>query len=434
MATDRTWRSCLPRCQFRLKTLILATAAIAIWLGWTSEHARRQRAVREALSEVQAALLYDFQFDGEKLRLDQFGRAVELSTLPSYAGLRPLLGDDYFASVVDVRLDGDLHAGISSWQAPYADRIDAALLARLGDLPKLRSLSLANLDVTAEGWAQISQLTRLESLQLGRLGSREPFQSATPFPAELGRLPRLKGIYLGGVPVTDDDLRRIARLPRLESLTLAGIRLSHVSLGNLAAAPKLESLRLVFVGLGADSFAAMSQFHRLKALRLAGNLLGDAELEGIATISSLERLEGGSNKTSAAGWRQLRRLRRLKHLSLGGIDDAGAAALAGCASLETLKISSGRLQASQQQPWASLPQLRVLSVADSAVDDAGLAKLESLAALEELNLDGTKVTDLGLAHLERMTRLRQLSLRRTLVTPGGIAALQRALPNCRIQL
>lgn len=424
MVPDRSWRRFLPRCQFRLKTLILATAAVAIWLGLTSERARRQRAVRDALSEVHASLLYDFQFDGEKLRLDPNGRAVPLSTLPSYAGLRSWLGDDYFVSVVDVRLDG----------MPYADRIDAALLARLGDLPKLRSLCLKSMNVTGEGWAQVARLTRLESLQLGRIDSTEPFQSATPFPAELSRLPRLKGIYLGRVPVTNDDLRRIARLPRLETLTLAGINLADVSLANLAEAPKLEELHLVCVGLDAGSFAGMSRLPRFKALRIAGNLLGDAELAELGTISSLERLQFGGNKITAAGWQQLRRLRQLKHLSLGGIDDAGATIFAGFASLETLAISSTRLQASQLQPWASLPQLRVLSVANSAVDDAGLAKLRSLAALEDLNLEGTKVTDRGLAHLERMTRLRKLNLRRTLVTPGGIARLQRALPSCRIQL
>jgi hypothetical protein len=191
---------------------------------------------------------------------------------------------------------------------------------------------------------------------------------------------------------------------------------------------------LVFVRLDAGSFAAMSRIPRLKELHIVGFLLGDAELAELGTISSLERLEFGGNKITAAGWRQLRRLRQVKHLSLGGIDDEGATTLAGFASLETLAISSTRLEASQLQPWASLPQLRVLSVANSAVDDAGLEKLRSLAALEDLNLEGTKVTDGGLAYLEQMRRLRKLNLRRTLATPGGIARLQLALPNCRIQL
>lgn len=413
--------------------LVLGTAAIAIWLGVISERARRQRAVRAALSDVHASLLYDFQFDGEKLRLDRQGHAVGLSTLPGYAGLRSLLGDDYFASIVDVRFDGMLHAGISAWKAPYADRIDAALLRHLGDLPKLRSLSLQSENVTSEGWAQIGRLTALESLQLGTLNSTEPFQSAVPFPAELSRLRRLKRIYLGRVPVTDDDVRRIASLPRLESLTLGGMNLAHVSLANLAGAPRLEELRLAFVALGTDTFAGMTGIPSLKSLRVVGFPLGDAEFAGVGTIPSLERLHVGNNGISATGWRHLRRLRQLKHLSLSHIDDTGMMAVSGLDELETLAITSTRLRASQQEPWARLTRLRLLSVANSAVNDAGLANLRRLTNLEDLDIEGTQVTDAAVANLERMTTLRKLNVRRTLVTPSGIARLQRALPNCWIQ-
>ncbi len=146
---------------------------MAIWLGTTSERASRQRAVSAALREVNATLMYGFQFDGRNVRLDQRGNAVGLSTLPSYAGLRSWLGDDYFVDVVEVRLDGMLHAGISSWKAPYADRIDATLLGELGDLPKLRRLSLASVNVTTEGWAQLGRLSRLESLNLDGVSVNE---------------------------------------------------------------------------------------------------------------------------------------------------------------------------------------------------------------------------------------------------------------------
>lgn len=432
MEPDRSWQSFLPRCQFRLKTLVLGTTAVAIWLGVISERARRQRAVTAALSEVHASLLYDFQFDGEKLRLDRQGHAVSRSTLPGYAGLRSWLGDDYFVNIVDVRLDGMLHASISAWKAPYADRINATLLRQLGDLPKLRSLNLQSVNVTAEGWAQVGRLARLESLQLGMMNSTEP-QSAVPFPAELSRLPRLKKIYLGRLPVTNDHLRRISSLPRLESLTLRGMNLAQVSLANLAGAPRLEELRLVLVTLGADTFAGMTGVPSLKSLRIAGGPLGDAEFAGIGTISSLERLQVGSNKISGTGWRHLRRLRQLKHLSLSHIDDAGMVAVSGLDKLETLVICSKRLGASQPEPWTSLTRLRSLSLTNSAVDDAGLLNVARLTNLEDLNLEGTRITDAGVAELERMTRLRGLNLRRTLVTPGGIAKLQRALPNCRIQ-
>lgn len=288
---------------------MLGTLAVAIWLGITSERARRQRAVSAALREVNATLMYDFQFDGRNVRLDQRGNAVGLSTLPGYAGLRSWLGNDYFVNIVEVRLDGMMHAGISSWKTPDADRIDAKLLGRLGDLPKLRRLSLASVNVTTEGWDQIGRLSGLQSLNLdgvsinkeswahlARLSKLEwlhlgAIESGVRFPAELGRLPYLKKIHLGRVPVTDDDLRRIAGLPRLEELWLVGMNLQRVSLANLAGAPKLEKLHLALVALGADSLAGMRKAHpKLKALRIVGGPLGDAELAGIGMISSLNSL------------------------------------------------------------------------------------------------------------------------------------------------
>jgi hypothetical protein len=139
---------------------------------------------------------------------------------------------------------------------------------------------------------------------------------------------------------------------------MPGGGLADVSLANLAESPKLEELHLVCVGLNAGLFAGMSRLPRFKALRIAGNLLGGAELAELGTISSLERLQFGGYKITVDGWRQLRRLRQLKHLLLSGIDDLGAAALDELASLETLAISSTRLQASQLQPWASLRHLR----------------------------------------------------------------------------
>ena len=63
--------------------------------------------------------------------------------------------------------------------------------------------------------------------------------------------------------------------------------------------------------------------------------------------------------------------------------------------------------------------LRQLSVEDTAITDATLARLPGLTQLEELDLSGTKISDAGLQHLTSLTQLRSLWLSRTSVTEEG---------------
>jgi hypothetical protein len=65
------------------------------------------------------------------------------------------------------------------------------------------------------------------------------------------------------------------------------------------------------------------------------------------------------------------------------------------------------------------------------VADEDLAGIASLTNLKLLWLDNTAVTDSGLVHLERLSALEHLRL------PAGISEeafqrLQKALPSCRI--
>ena len=52
--------------------------------------------------------------------------------------------------------------------------------------------------------------------------------------------------------------------------------------------------------------------------------------------------------------------------------------------------------------------------------------------LLDLSLADTAVTDAGLAHLRGLARLLELDLTGTAVTAGGVVNLQAVLPNCRI--
>jgi hypothetical protein len=72
-----------------------------------------------------------------------------------------------------------------------------------------------------------------------------------------------------------------------------------------------------------------------------------------------------------------------------------------------------------------------VSLADSAITDAGLEHLRGLTKLRHLDLRRTRITDAGLVHLKGLTRLEQLDLRRTQVTDAGLVHL-KGLPQIRM--
>jgi hypothetical protein len=81
---------------------------------------------------------------------------------------------------------------------------------------------------------------------------------------------------------------------------------------------------------------------------------------------------------------------------------------------------------------ADMPQLRILSLHKSPVDDAGLVHLAGANGLDKLNLKETLVTDASVELLATMTDLMELNLSDTQFTAEGVALLQKQLPNTKI--
>jgi len=84
---------------------------------------------------------------------------------------------------------------------------------------------------------------------------------------------------------------------------------------------------------------------------------------------------------------------------------------------------------------AKFPELEGLSLARSAVTDAGLEKLPVLKNLERITLVGTKVTNRGLKAVGKMPALQQVWLDESkLLTAGGITTLQSMLPGVNVHV
>src|SRR5205085_417695 len=75
--------------------------------------------------------------------------------------------------------------------------------------------------------------------------------------------------------------------------------------------------------------------------------------------------------------------------------------------------------------------LRRLQLDRTAVTDTGLTKLTSLRRLESLNLYGTQISDVGLAVLKPLRRLRSIYLWETKATPLAAKTLGDQLMDQR---
>ncbi|MEA1951126.1 MAG: hypothetical protein U9N87_07055, partial [Planctomycetota bacterium] len=88
-----------PRFQYSISTLLLLTAVLAIWLGYVTNRARKQRAAVAALSAIGTTISYDWEFNDDDVMLMD-------AKPPGPEWLRQLIGDEYFQEVVEISLPG----------------------------------------------------------------------------------------------------------------------------------------------------------------------------------------------------------------------------------------------------------------------------------------------------------------------------------------
>jgi len=194
--------------QFTLRTLLAATAVVALAMSWVHA-ARSQRQACEALviSNPAAVVLYGHQVDAEgRLTLDVPPAAPEW--------LRSRIGIDYLSSVAGVELF-------------YATDADVECLVRL---KALRRLSLdRSIDLTDAGLARISRLNHLKRLALNEADQ-----------------------------ITDDGLQSLARLTNLVEL--------HIDLGRRMTPSGIARLRKSLprcqVSVGGETIAEMAAVAR----------------------------------------------------------------------------------------------------------------------------------------------------------------------------
>jgi len=147
-------------------------------------------------------------------------------------------------------------------------------------------------------------------------------------------------------------------------------------------------------------------------ISLARSWATDADLEPIATVKTLKRLDLSLTYVTDRGIERLKALDQLEDLNLYAaefITDAAMAFLRGNRQLKTLNLRGTDVTDTSLAYVAELTNLRSLDISFTQITDVGLEHLASLPQLEALNLGGNKISGVGLHVLKLLPKLRRLS-------------------------
>ncbi len=160
-----------PWLRFSLRFLMLLVALIAIPLAWKMNRVHNQRAVVAEVMRLNGQISYYHQ----RRRVKVARRTAEP---PGPKWLRGILGDEFFADVDSVSVDGEQvndHTIRQIASLPHLKRlgirsnsISDAGLKNLAGHSELESLSLNSSSLTDTGLRHLCGMTKLESLSLAR--------------------------------------------------------------------------------------------------------------------------------------------------------------------------------------------------------------------------------------------------------------------------
>jgi internalin A len=173
-----------------------------------------------------------------------------------------------------------------------------------------------------------------------------------------------------------------------------------------------ESSRIASSIEAAGGSVVRDQAGHIVDVSLARTWATDADVERVAAIKTVKRLDLSLTYVSDRGVERLKALDRLEDLNLASaefITDAAIAFLRGHRQLKTLNLRGTDVTDTSVSYVAELPQLESLDISFTQISDVGLEPLASLSRLEELNLGGNKISGVGLHVLKLLPKLRKLS-------------------------
>lgn len=260
-----------------MRTLLLATAAVAVLLGgfahWRDAKRREWRAGETLLNRGGSVGYVDGRPIAEQSRWIQL--------------LARVLPDECLRTAIWVE---------------FPRSTDDEKLALLVDLPHTRTLHLDELEhVTPAGLAPLSGLAELEFLYL----KNTPAGDAGL--AHLRSRHNLQEMWLRGANISDASMPWIGSNRRLTHLDLDGSDIHDESLVHLSQLQNLEVLSLGRSPITSRGLASLAGLPRLKHLYLWRTGIDDAGLAHLERIATLRGLDVRYTAVTPAGRERLKR-------------------------------------------------------------------------------------------------------------------------------
>jgi hypothetical protein len=167
-------------------------------------------------------------------------------------------------------------------------------------------LNLENTGITDDSMSLVRRSTGLEFLSLANQtylgGQRIPGHPQNRITdaglAELRGLRTLKGIELSGTDVTDECVTYLLEMPHLSWIYLNGTKVTGAGMARLATLEDLRMLELNGCPTSADGYKELSQLTNITTLGLHNSAMTDQDLEQLNALGQIGILRLGSNKVS----------------------------------------------------------------------------------------------------------------------------------------
>ena len=414
--------------------------------GDTEARARLQAAVPDApdaptLRDVQHALAREYGFPG----WTALKRRVENTALMRYEAVAEALVTAYRTpDPAAMRTVWDYFGHMRAWEGMrrYV-RLDLGGPEEVDD-PAEDFITLAQaryLVARAQGFAGWDALVAFtEAVPPGKptlpkqagayiAGDPNPLETTTTVLArswddllDAVREQRLSAIHATG-QMTDAILERVSRLEQIEELDLNGSRaITDDGVRHLARLPKLRTLDLGGCAIGNAALEAIGRIASLERIILSWTHVTDAGVAHLAGCGALRVVDLSGTRTGDGAIAALAGLPALRHFRSGNeVSDHGLAYFRDYPAFRTWSGDEPPLHLFSYHEHPNLLQLR------GRFTDAGLAQLAACEGLYALNLDSNQllVTGAGLAPLASLPHFSALSFDAKDADMPFIAALPR---------
>lgn len=245
-----------------------------------------------------------------------------------------------------------------------------------------------------------------------------------------------------GLPVGLAAIAAVGKGKKMSVRDKAIVALNELNDHSAREVVELEGDRVVRIGLGSNHVATDDALKHLKhfpdLVELAlGQKMTDGALKYLKYVPDIKILDMNCTKFTDKGLSQLKHMRRLEKLSLGGcrgITDDGMVHVGRLSHLRQLDLSSTKIGNEGLAHLTGLANLERLDVYwYTKVTNPGLEHIGRLTNLRWLRISKTKIGNAGLHHLESLKKLEMLIIGETKVTEEGVARLREVLPNCDIR-